>query len=150
MSFRAILLVVPNFLRGMGDARAGFLCTLAGGIIFPPAFLIGCAWGIEGVCYAWVLAYPLVFLTTMLIASRRGQLDLRALLWTPLRPMAAGVAMVFAVSAVRPWVPGPEPIRAAILVATGAAVYTGIMAILFRPLFLEFFSLISSVRARRT
>ena len=150
MSFRAILLVVPNFLQGMGDARAGFLCTLAGGIIFPPAFLIGCAWGIEGVCYAWVLAYPLVFLTTMLIASRRGQLDFRALLLTPLRPMAAGIAMVLAVSAVRPWVPGPEPIRAAILVATGAAVYTGIMAILFRPLFLEFLSLISSVRARRT
>lgn len=61
MTFRAILLVVPNFLQGIGDARAGFWCTLSGAVLFPPAFIIGCAWGVEGVYYALLLGHPVVF-----------------------------------------------------------------------------------------
>ena len=39
VTFRAILLVVPNFLQGIGDSRASFWCTAVGAVIFPPAFV---------------------------------------------------------------------------------------------------------------
>lgn len=148
MAFRAILLVLPNFLQGIGDARAGFWCMLTGAVLFPPAFIVGCAWGIEGVCYAWLVGYPVVFGINAWIAARRGGLDLRALLQTPLRPMAAGAAMVLAVTALRPWLPGPEPVRAATLVAVGATVYAGVLMAVFRPWAMELVALAGVMRTR--
>jgi teichuronic acid exporter len=83
--FRAILLVIPNYLQGIGDARAGFWCTATGVVIFPPAFIIGCHWGAIGVCYAWLLGSPIVYVINALIASWFGRLDFKVLLMTPLR-----------------------------------------------------------------
>ena len=142
MSFRAVLLVMPNYLQGIGDARAGFLCTLTGAVLFPPAFIIGCAWGIMGVCWAWLLGYPVMFAVNTVIAARRGRLDPWALLLTPLRPMLAGAAMLVAVALLRPVLPGAEAVRAAVLVAAGAMVYLGVMVLAFRPLAMEVMALI--------
>lgn len=148
MTFRAILLVVPNFLQGIGDARAGFWCTLSGAVLFPPAFIIGAAWGVEGVCYALLLGHPVVFGINAWIAARWGGLDLSALLLTPLRPMAAGVAMVLAVSALRPWLHGPEAVRTAALIAAGSVVYIGVLTMAFRSWAVEFISLADICRSR--
>jgi teichuronic acid exporter len=141
MSFRAVLLVIPNYLQGIGDARAGFLCTLTGAVLFPPAFIVGCAWGIMGVCWAWLLGYPVMFVVNVMIAARRGRLDFWTLLLTPLRPMLAGAAMLTAVALLRPVLPEAEPVRAAVLVAVGAAVYLGVMMLAFRPLAMEILAL---------
>jgi O-antigen/teichoic acid export membrane protein len=144
MPFRAILLVVPNYLIGIGDARANFLCSATGVIVFPPAFLIGCHWGVLGVCYAWLLGYPITYCLVAMIASSFGHLNFRALLATPLRPMAAGLVMLAAVVTLRTYLPPglPEILRAVILVAAGAATYGTVMAIAFRPLVLEILSLV--------
>ena len=34
-------------------------------LVMPPAFYIGTHWGIEGVAYAWLLAYPVVLFVNM-------------------------------------------------------------------------------------
>jgi teichuronic acid exporter len=150
MTFRAILLVIPNYLQGIGDARAGFWCTATGAIIFPPAFIIACHWGIEGVCYAWLLGYPFVFGINALIASHYGNLNFKALLMTPLRPMLAGAAMVVAVTALRPYLlfNSYEAARAAILVAAGAVTYGAVLVLAFRPLVLEVIALLQIRRPR--
>nr|WP_294522939.1 lipopolysaccharide biosynthesis protein [uncultured Rhodopila sp.] len=139
MTFRALLLIVPNYLEGIGDARASFWCTVFGAVLFPPAFLIGCHWGVEGVCYAWLLGYPVMFAVNAWIAARRGRLQLAALLAAPLRPAAAGLAMLAAVATVRACLPPdlPEVLRAAILVAVGAVSYGAVMIVVFRKLALE-------------
>lgn len=147
-TFRAILLVLPNFLQGIGDARAGFWCTLSGAVLFPPAFIVGCAWGVEGVCYAWLVGYPVVFFANAMIAARWGGLDLWTLLLTPLRPMAAGAAMILAVAFLRPWLQGPEPMQAAILIAAGAAVYIGVLIVAFRSWASELLSIAIILRSR--
>ena len=141
--FRAILLVIPNYLQGIGDARAGFWCTATSVIIFPPAFIIGCHWGVVGVCYAWLLGSPVVYGINALIASWYGRLDFKVLLITPLRPVLAGVAMVAAVMALRPYVlpNGSEAARMAILIVAGAATYGVLMVLAFRSLVQEIVSL---------
>jgi O-antigen/teichoic acid export membrane protein len=143
ITFRAILLVIPNYLLGIGDARASFHCTAFGLLLFPPAFLIGCQWGVLGVCYAWLLGYPVMFAVTALIASGHGRLDFTAVLEIPLRPMAAGIVMLLAVWQLRPYLPEslPEVARVAILVAAGAATYGAVMILAFRTLVLEIVSL---------
>jgi teichuronic acid exporter len=139
VTFRAILLVVPNFLQGIGDSRASFWCTCVGAVIFPPAFVIGCHWGIVGVAWAWLLGYPIMYAASAMIASRRGGLDTRRLLMAPIQPIAAGVIMMGAVAAVRAALPHtmPELVVFAALVAVGAATYGGILLILFRGLAME-------------
>ncbi len=143
ITFRAILLVIPNYLLGIGDARASFLCTAFGLLLFPPAFLIGCLWGVEGVCYAWLLGYPVMFAVNALIASGADRLDFTAVLAIPLRPIVAGIVMLVAVWQLRPYLPeaAPEVVRVAILVAAGAATYAVVMILAFRPLVLEIVSL---------
>jgi O-antigen/teichoic acid export membrane protein len=152
MSFRANLLVGSNFLQGIGQAKAGFKCGVAGAVIFPPLFVIGCYWGVLGVCYAWLLGYPIVFAVNSWIASRYGNLDLGEVLTTPLRPMIAGLIMLAVVSILRTYLPAgaSELATAAILVATGAATYGAVMLVAFRPLVKEVVSLVNRETPRTT
>lgn len=138
-SFRAILLLLPPYLQGIGDSRAAFWCTMIGLAIFPPAFLVGSHWGIMGVCYAWLAAYPLVYALNALVAARRGGLDMGAFLLTPVQPMVAGAAMIAATSLLRTGLPAamPEIVRFALLVAAGATVYIAILFTAFRERGLE-------------
>ena len=149
MTFRAILLVIPNFLQGIGNARAGFWCTATGALLFPPAFLIGCHWGALGVCYAWLLGYPVMFAINAVLASRHGGLDVKALLTTPLKPLAAGIAMLVAIAAARAALPQePEIVRLGVFIPVGAAAYGLVMVLAFRPLVAEIVALVPSRRPR--
>ncbi len=138
-AFRAILLVIPNFLQGIGDARAAFWCTATGAVIFPPAFIIGCQWGIIGVAGAWLVGYPIMYAANAMTANRRGRLEIRSLVLAPLQPIIAGCIMMGVVTAIRPLVAGamPEAAVFAVLVAAGAATYSGVMLVLFRSLAVE-------------
>ncbi|MCG8567273.1 MAG: lipopolysaccharide biosynthesis protein, partial [Desulfobacterales bacterium] len=51
-------------LRGIKRADVTFINSLVPLFIMVPAFGIGCFWGKEGVCLAWVLVYPLCFCIT--------------------------------------------------------------------------------------
>jgi O-antigen/teichoic acid export membrane protein len=145
-TFRAILIIFPNYLQGIGDSQAGFWCTATGAVIFPPAFVIGCQWGIEGVAYAWLIGYPVVFAINALIASRRGGLDFRALMLAPVRPMVAGLIMLAAIAAVRLVLPDGLPRIGyfAVLVAVGVATYCAVLFSLFRNLAMEMLRVVYS------
>ena len=139
LTFRAMLILLPNFLMGIGDAKASFWCTGTGMAIFPLAVLIGCAWGLQGACWAWLVCYPVVFAIEGLIASRRGGFTFRSIVTAPVAPMVAGAVMATAVTAVRLLLPPelPELVRVALLIVTGAAVYPAVLLLAFRPLALE-------------
>jgi O-antigen/teichoic acid export membrane protein len=134
--FRAMLVVVPNYLQGIGDAKAAFWCTAVGAVTFPLAILAGTAWGITGACYAWLFAYPAVFATEAAIAAHRASLPLAQVLAAPLRPLAAGCAMVAAVLALRLAVPLSWPGwgKLACFAALGASVYGLVIMLAFPAL----------------
>jgi teichuronic acid exporter len=151
MTFRAILLVIPNFLQGIGNARAGFWCTATGALLFPPAFMIGCHWGVLGVCYAWLLGYPVMFAINALLASRHGGLDFKVTLTLPLKPMTAGAAMLVAIAITRAFLPhkASEIFQLTIFILVGAATYGAVIILAFRPLALEILSLLPFNRPRK-
>jgi len=148
MTFRAVLLVIPSYLQGLGHARAGFWCTAAGALIFPPAFVLGCRWGAEGLCCAWLLGYPVMFVANAVTASRQARLPAGALLAAPLRPALAGGMMVLAVTMARPWLQGPEAVRITLLIAVGVAAYAAAMVLAFRPLTMEILSIFDPRRTK--
>lgn len=133
LTFRALLILVPNYLQGIGDAKAAFWCTAAGAVAFPPAVLIGCHWGLAGACWAWLACYPAVFAAGAFIAARRGGFAFAAVAFAPLRPIAAGLVMVAAVLALRTALPATlsDAARLACLVAVGAATYAATIMLAF-------------------
>lgn len=135
VTFRAILLVLPNFLQGIGDSKASFWTNCIATAIFVPAFIVGCQWGVVGVAWAWLLGYPFVYVASALIASWRGSVDVKTLLLAPLQPILAGVIMLLAVVITRRLLPPlPEIVSFGILVGVGAVTYGGVLLVLFRSL----------------
>ncbi len=135
-TLRAIPMVVPNFLQGIGESKASFWCSAVGLAILPPALIIGCQWGIVGAAYGWLVAAPLQYLAVALIASRRGSVPLRALFTTPLPPVAAGVAMLGAVGLTRLGLPpaGDLLLRTCVLMVVGAMSYCAVILLAFQGL----------------
>jgi len=59
-AFRSIVALLPKVLNSVGNARFVMWNDLRALIILPIAFFIGSHWGIGGIAFGWVLAYPLV------------------------------------------------------------------------------------------
>ena len=144
LTFRALLILVPNYLQGIGDAKAAFWCTGTGAAIFPAAVFVGCHWGLAGACWAWLACYPAVFAAEALIAARRGGFTFGAVALSPVRPIIAGLVMVAAVLALRPLLPEawPGPARLACLAGAGALVYAAAIMLGFPALSEELRSLV--------
>jgi teichuronic acid exporter len=59
-AFRSIVALLPKVLNAVGDARFVMWNDLRALIVLPISFYIGSHWGIGGIAFGWVLAYPLV------------------------------------------------------------------------------------------
>ena len=67
MALRMLNITDP-VLNALGRPDAGAKVFAIGCIVMPIAFLIGIRWGLVGVCYAWLIAYPIHFYITMRIS----------------------------------------------------------------------------------
>lgn len=125
ITMRTIQSIIPQVLIARGDpgflVRNGILAVT----VMPAAFLIGTRWGLAGVGWAWMIAYPIVALPMYVRLHRL--IDLRAgpflrAIW----PATTGVmAMTAAVLAVRLAVPADSDLlaRLVIQVTSGGAAY---------------------------
>ncbi|HEV2402546.1 MAG TPA: lipopolysaccharide biosynthesis protein [Candidatus Sulfotelmatobacter sp.] len=59
-AFRSLVALLPKVLTAVGNARFVMRVEVTGLIVMPVAFWIGSHWGITGIAYGWVFAYPLV------------------------------------------------------------------------------------------
>jgi teichuronic acid exporter len=60
--FRMLGNFVATAIQGMGRPDIELRATATGAVILPLAFLVGARWGVEGVCWAWVLVVPILFM----------------------------------------------------------------------------------------
>ena len=96
----------------------------AGALLMPALFLVGAQWGIIGIAWAWMVAYPLL----LAFAAVRSLpiIGIRSidLLHAVAPPVLAAAAMAAAVMLVDRMLPAmPQILRLAVLVATGAPIY---------------------------
>lgn len=59
---RMISVYMTTAVQGIGRSDVDVRNTFLGALVMPSAFLIGCQWGLVGVCLAWVLAIPLLYI----------------------------------------------------------------------------------------
>ena len=72
---RTISPLIPQLLNAIGEARLNFLYSVSNVIILPTAFLIGAQYGLNGVGWSWVIAYPLVVSVLFYFGSRSLKLS---------------------------------------------------------------------------
>jgi O-antigen/teichoic acid export membrane protein len=65
MPFRTLAQLLPAVIDAVGQTGVNLRNVMLACIVMPPAFYVGTRWGIEGVAYAWLLAYPVVLLVNM-------------------------------------------------------------------------------------
>lgn len=132
-------------VNAMGRPGVSMVNSLAGAILFPTAFLIGAQWGLMGMAWAWLVAAPLLLLIT---AYRSGSL-IGVSLWDVVAAMLPGLApallmaigVLFVGQGIDP-LGFAAPVRLALLVATGAALYGALLWVMEREAIAEVMRLV--------
>ena len=131
-AFRSIPAFLAKVLTAVGNARYVMWNDLAALGLLPIAFYVGSHWGISGIAWGWVVAYPLVAIplyskTLRTIGMGTGEF-LRAL-----RPALSGTAvMIVAVVTAKYVLPEGQPllVRLVLEIIIGALACTGAVLLL--------------------
>ena len=151
-AFRSIVALLSKVLTSVGNARYVMWNDLAALVIMPISFYFGSHWGVGGIAWGWVAAYPIVVIplyrkTLQTINMNLGEY-LRAL-----RPALNGaLCMTAAVLAIKWLMPVgiPKLLRLVPEIAVGAIFYTGTIMLLHRDRAMNFWRLAKSVRHKKS
>ena len=142
-------LMLVHVLMWTGQFRANMWCSVISGVAMPVVLFVAVDHGLEGIAWAWVLAYPIINAPQFFFAFRTLRIRTRdwfGALW----PALAGcLVMSAALVLVRSLVPADAVgagARFAALVTTGAIAYLAVLWFGFRPRLLRFFELVRVLR----
>ena len=129
--------------NALGRPQVTARTNMFGAVLMPLTFLIGIQYGVYGLAWGWVIAFPLLTIFTYSQSHRHIGIngwEIARAVWPGL---SASVAMAIIVYLVDQML--PEMIiyaRLALLVATGGLAYVGLLYILARPTLFEVVRLI--------
>lgn len=134
MPLRMVMNLFQPLLWGVGrpDVSAGNFILAAA--IMPLAFVIGAAWGPEGIALGWLVAFPVVFLVSAARTVPLVDMALVDFVSTLARPLAASVVMYAVVSAGRGYAFGQtgEFWHLVQLVVVGGVTYAAVLYMIHR------------------
>ncbi len=144
LPLRLLSNVFPPLLWGIGMPRTSAGNFLFAAIFMPIAFLLGAQFGAIGLAYAWLLAYPVVFLVNARRVCRAIELDLVTYLKELLPAAVSATVMALAVAGLGHFAElAPDQwTTLAILVLEGVVTYMVAILILDRAHVAELVSLI--------
>jgi teichuronic acid exporter len=139
MPLRLVATLFPPVLWGIGRPDVSATNFLIAAVIMPFAFYFGVGWGPVGLAWAWLGAYPPIFLISATRACRIIKLDTSELLLAMARPAGASVAMYAAVLVVKTYwtIELGAFVQMVQLVAIGSLVYVGLLFTCYRQGFDE-------------
>ena len=151
-TFRSIVALLPKVLTAVGNPHFVMWNDLRALIILPCAFYVGSRWGIAGIAWAWVVAYPLVALPLYWKTFRTIEMDAREYI-RALRPATEGILiMTLGVLALK-WGLAPLSIptlaRLILEIVIGAILYVSTVLLLHRGRISIFLQLAKNARQAR-
>ena len=131
---RMVSVYMSTAVQGIGRSDVDVRNTFQGALVMPLAFLIGCQWGLMGVCLAWILVIPLLYLSNIRRLLLTMEIAPREFLRALAQPVAIAALMYLAVFSMhgllQPLIPALPLLLAQ--AAAGALVYAGIYWIFAR------------------
>tara|TARA_R110000787_G_scaffold117206_1_gene227756 strand:+ start:168 stop:1679 length:1512 start_codon:yes stop_codon:yes gene_type:complete len=129
--------------NALGRPQVTARTNMFGAVLMPVTFLIAIQYGVYGLAWGWVIAFPILTLFTFSQSHRHigiNALEIGQAVWPGLSASIVMAAIVYLVDQML-----PEMIvylRLALLVATGGLAYLGLLYILARPTLMEVIQLI--------
>lgn len=150
-AFRALVALLPKVLTAVGNAKFTMRVELTALVLMPVAFYIGSHWGLAGIAFAWVVAYPLV--AAPLYWKVFQTINMRTTEYIRLiRPALDGsIAMALAVGLIK-WELSPTSrilVRLVLEILAGAIAYIGAILLLHRERASIFLNLLKKLKARK-
>jgi len=126
-------MLMPPALEGTGHVNRVLYFHVMAIIILPIAYVIGVNWGLEGVLYSWMLAYPPLYMYLIFSVFRVLNINLIEFINTIISPVVASLLMVLVVAAVQ-YISVDMPIFINLLltVLVGALTYLATYFIFYR------------------
>lgn len=125
-------MVLPPVLYARGRPGLMTLYNLGMLLLLPAAIFVGMEYGVVGAVYAWIAAYPLMYVVLLAFSLRELGLPLGRFLASTLPALAATALMAAAVAAVQHRAPDAPLLRLMLAVVTGALVYGSVLLVLYR------------------
>ena len=129
--------------NALGRPQVTAWTNMFGAILMPFTFLIAIQYGVYGLAWGWVIAFPLLTIFTYSQSHRHigiNAWDIGKAVWPGLSASIAMAAIVYLADQML-----PEMIvyaRLAVLIATGGLAYVGLLYILAKPTLIEVIELI--------
>ncbi len=147
-TMRSIVAILPKVLTTVGNARFVMRVEVAGLVLMPIAFWIGSHWGIRGIAFGWIAAYPLIAVAEYWKTITTIEMKVSDY-WRALRPSLDGcAAMILAVGSVK-WILRADHAgwpRLLLEIGSGAAVYIASIALLHPQRAKSFLSIVRKMR----
>ncbi|MCW0198992.1 lipopolysaccharide biosynthesis protein [Sphingopyxis sp.] len=124
MPFWTLFTLLRPATDALGRPGIGSGNAAAGALLMPVIFLVSARWGIAGIAWAWLIAYPL--LLAFSAARSLPVIGIRptAFIRSIMAPILAAAFMAVVTRLADHMLPAlPQPVRLAILVATGGVTY---------------------------
>jgi len=145
---RTIQTIIPQVVIALGDTRFLMMNGVLAICVMPAAFLIGTHWGLAGVGWAWMIAYPIVAVPMYVKLYR--MIDLRAgpylrSIWPATSGVLAMSVVVLLIRAELP--PGLAlAVRLAVQVVAGGLTYVATIWWMHRARAMAVWSAMSALR----
>ena len=127
-------------LNAVGKPWVAARIAMVGAVLMPATYYLALkAWGVFGLAWGWVIAFPILLIVTFLLSHHHIQLSGRGLVRAIWPGLSAAGAMALLVMGLDRLLPASLPaiIELAICAGTGAAFYVGLLYLLSRDTFDE-------------
>lgn len=147
-SVRSIVALLPKVLTAVGNARYVMRVEVIGLFLMPIAFWIGSHWGISGIAYGWVFAYPVIALAEYWKTMQTIEMEVGDY-FQALRPALDGCAAMAATVVLLKWIVASgqsQWLRLMLEIGSGAAVYMATVLLLHRGRAMHFLRIAKTIR----
>jgi teichuronic acid exporter len=135
VAFHVMQMLAPHVIMWTGHFRAIMWLNLFALAVMPPAFLVGVQWGLVGVAWAWVIAYPIAMLPGLIMNHRLlgiGWLQFIAPMGPAVLACAAMITTVTFAGRALDMDDWSNEVRLIAQASLGAATYVAVLAMVFR------------------
>ncbi len=127
LPFRVLSIALSQAVNAAGRPDLNVTNLTVACILMPLSFCTGgYFYGLEGICFAWIAAYPFWFLYTLRQGLPLLNVHIKKYIKTIFPPFLFSLAMTFSISMVRGFIPSNSWPSMFILVLTGAVVYASL------------------------
>jgi O-antigen/teichoic acid export membrane protein len=148
MPFAAMQFLFQPVLNGLGLPRLTMQNNIVGAVIMPVTYMFAVQYGVQGLAWGWLVAFPLLLAFTIYQAKPHVGFTLTGLFQAVLPGLGAAFVMASAVwladryLVLWIWRDMPAPLHLALLTIVGAAMYCGLLWFGARQTFMQVVNLV--------